>query len=157
MAEQNLAVNRRARYEYDLLERLEAGLVLTGTEIKSIRQGRVNLRDAYARVEKGEAWLHDMHVSPYEAGNRFNVEPKRPRKLLLHRREIGRLIGKTAERGLTLIPTRIYLVRGRAKVELALAKGRKVYDKRRAITEREQQRDVERELSQRERERERFE
>jgi SsrA-binding protein len=144
-----VAVNRRARHEYDILDTVEAGLVLTGTEIKSVRAGRVQLQDAYARIENGEAWLHNVHISPYEQGNRFNVSATRPRKLLLHRREIDRLVGKAQERGLTLIPLSIYLRNGFAKVELAIGKGRKLYDKREAIAERETRREQERALSSR--------
>src|SRR2546423_1682919 len=114
-----VALNRRARHEYDIEETVEAGLVLTGTEIKSVRAGRVQLQDSYARVDDDEAWLHNLHVSPYEQGNRANVEAVRPRKLLLHRKEIDRLLGKAQERGLTLVPLSVYLRNGFAKVELA--------------------------------------
>jgi len=127
---QMIANNRRARHDYHIEETMEAGIVLQGTEVKSLRLGRVNLRDSFARVEKGEVFLYDMHISPYEQGNRFNHDPLRVRKLLLHKREIKRLIGKTREEGYTLIPTRLYFSRGKAKVELALAKGKKLYDKR---------------------------
>jgi SsrA-binding protein len=144
-----VVVNRRARHEYDIEDTVEAGLVLTGTEIKSIRAARVQLQDAYARVEDGEAWVHNMHIAPYEQGNRANVDSRRPRKLLLHRREIDRLLGKAQERGLTLVPLSVYLRRGFAKVELAVAKGRKLYDKREAIADREIKRDQERALSER--------
>jgi SsrA-binding protein len=144
-----VVVNRRARHEYDVEETLEAGIVLTGTEIKSVRAGKVQLADAYARVEDGEAWAHGIHIAPYEQGNRFNVEAVRPRKLLLHRREIDRLLGKAQERGLTLVPLSIYLRNGFAKVELAIARGRKLYDKREAIAAREARRDQERALSER--------
>lgn len=142
-----IVTNRKARHQYDIEETYDAGLVLTGTEIKSIRAGKANLTDAYATLQGGEAWLHQMHVSPYEAGNRFNVEPRRSRKLLLHRRELNRLIGKTKQKGLTLIPLSLYLQRGYAKVELGLAKGRRIYDKRQAIAEREARRDMERALA----------
>lgn len=125
-----IANNRRASHDYFLEEKLEAGIVLQGTEVKSLRQGKVNLRDSFARVENGEVFLYDMHISPYEQGNRFNHDPIRPRKLLLHKREIRRLIGKTREDGFTLIPTRLYFTRGKCKVEIALAKGKKLYDKR---------------------------
>ncbi|MBI3909460.1 MAG: SsrA-binding protein SmpB [Armatimonadetes bacterium] len=138
--------NRRARYEYEILETVEAGLVLTGTEIKSIRAGQVQIQDAYARVENGEVWLYQMHIAPYEQGNRFNVEPRRPRKLLLHRSQIERLLGKAQERGLTLVPLSLYLRRGFAKVELAVARGRKLYDRRQAIAEQEARREAERAL-----------
>ena len=144
-----VTVNRRARHEYDVEDTLEAGLVLTGTEIKSVRAGKVQLADAHARIEDGEAWLHGVHISPYEQGNRNNVPAVRPRKLLLHRKEIDRLLGKAQERGLTLVPLSIYLRNGFAKVELAIARGRKLYDKRQAIAAREASRDQERALSER--------
>lgn len=144
-----IAVNRRARHDYDVLETFDAGLVLTGTEIKSVRARRVALRDAYAGIEGGEAWLYNMHISPYEAGSRHNPDPKRRRKLLLHRREIDRMLGRTVEKGLTLVPLRIYLQRGYAKVAIGLARGKREYDKRRAIAERETRREEERALSER--------
>lgn len=141
-----VASNRRARHEYFIDETVEAGLVLTGTEIKSIRAGKVNLQDAHARVENGEAWLHGLNIAAYSHGNRFNVEPQRPRKLLLHRREIDRLLGKAQERGLTLIPLSLYLRNGFAKIDLAIARGKKLYDKRQSLADREARREVEREL-----------
>jgi SsrA-binding protein len=144
-----VVANRKARHEYDIEDTVEAGLVLTGTEIKSIRAGRVQLADAFARVDDGEVWLHNVHIAPYEQGNRFNVDPVRPRKLLLHRREIDRLLGKAQERGLTLVPLGIYLRNGFAKVDLAIGRGRKLYDKREAIAAREARRDQERALSER--------
>ena len=122
--------NRRARHDFFIEDTMEAGIVLQGTEVKSLRMGKVNLRDSYARVENGEVFLYGMHISPYEQGNRFNHDPLRPRKLLLHKREIRRLLGKTREDGYTLVPTRLYFTRGKAKVELALARGKKLYDKR---------------------------
>ena len=125
-----IAVNRQASHNYDLLEKFEAGLVLTGTEIKSAREGRVNLRDAYGLVKAGEVWLLNCHISPYSHGNFANHDPLRTRKLLLKRSEINRLIGRTTERGLTLVPLRMYLKEGLLKCELALAKGRKIHDKR---------------------------
>jgi len=137
---QMIANNRRARHDYHIEETMEAGIVLQGTEVKSLRLGRVNLRDSFARVEKGEVFLYDMHISPYEQGNRFNHDPLRVRKLLLHKREIKRLIGKTREEGYTLIPTRLYFSRGKAKVELALAKGKKLYDKRESKAKQEAER-----------------
>jgi SsrA-binding protein len=146
MAE-TVALNRKARYEYDISETFEAGLVLTGTEIKSVRAGKVSLADAYARVERGEAWLIGAHIAPYEAGNRYNHEPKRDRKLLLHRTEIDELMGRASAKGLTVVPLRLYLSRGRAKIELGLARSRKLYDRRRAIAEREMKREVEREMA----------
>ncbi|MGQ9512263.1 SsrA-binding protein SmpB [Thermodesulfitimonas sp.] len=138
--------NRKARHDYFIFETFEAGMVLTGTEVKSLRAGRGNLKESYARVENGELWLYDMHISPYEQGNRFNHEPKRPRKLLMHKGEIMRLWGRTREKGLTLVPLRCYFKDGRAKVEIALAKGKKVYDRREEIAAREAKREVERAL-----------
>ena len=127
---QDVAVNRQAFHNYEILEKLEAGIVLTGTEIKSARDGRVNLKDAYGLVKAGEVWLLNCHISPYSHGNYANHDPLRTRKLLLNRSEIRRLIGKTTEKGLTLVPLRVYLKNGRLKCELALAKGRKLHDKR---------------------------
>src|SRR5438445_609594 len=138
--------NRRARHEYLIEETVEAGMVLTGTEIKSIRAGKVNLQDAYARIENGEAWLYNMHVSPYEQGNRMNVDPVRPRKLLLKRSELHRLFGKVQTSGLTLVPLSLYIRNGFAKLDLALARGKKLYDKRQAIAEREAEREADRVL-----------
>jgi len=129
-AERLLSANRQAAHNYFLLERLEAGLVLSGTEVKAVREGQAQLRDSYAAIEGGEAWLHNAHISPYSHGNRENHVPTRPRKLLLHRQEIHKLIGKTREKGLALIPTRFYLKNGRIKCELALARGKKHHDKR---------------------------
>ena len=134
--------NRRARRNYDVLDTVEAGLVLTGTEIKAIREGRVNLSDAYGKPEGGELWLVNMHIAQYSAGSRNNHEPTRPRKLLLHRDEIIRLSRQVSERGLTLVPMRLYIRRHRAKVELGVARGRKLYDKRRAMIEREREREA---------------
>jgi len=148
---ETIAVNRRARHDYDILETFDAGLVLTGTEIKSVRARRVALGDAYAAIEQGEAWLYNMHISPYEPGSLYNPDPKRRRKLLLHRREIDRLLGRTIERGLTLVPLRLYLQRGYAKVAIGLARGKRQYDKRKAIAEREARREEERALSERQR------
>ncbi|HWH37279.1 MAG TPA: SsrA-binding protein SmpB [Candidatus Limnocylindrales bacterium] len=145
---ETVAVNRRARHEYEISDTFEAGLVLTGTEIKSIRAGKANLADAYARVEKGEAWLVGAHIAPYEAGNRYNHEPRRDRKLLLHRSQIDELMGRASAKGLTVVPLRLYLTtKGRAKVELGLARGKQLHDKRRAIAERDMRRDAERELA----------
>ena len=138
--------NRRARHDYHLLERLEAGLVLTGTEVKSLRDGRAHLRNAYADVRDGEVWLVGAHISEYEQGNVANHDPDRDRKLLLHRREIASLIGKVRERGLTVVPTRLYFKDGRAKVELAVARGKEARDKRRDIARREADRQIERAL-----------
>jgi SsrA-binding protein len=146
MTEQLIATNRRARHEYHIEESLEAGLALTGTEVKALRAGRVSLGEAFARVEGGEVWLHHLHIPPYAAGNIFNHEPLRRRKLLLHRTQIRRLAGKAEQKGYTLIPLRLYFTRGVAKVELALARGKKLYDKREAIGQREARRQAERAL-----------
>jgi SsrA-binding protein len=145
----DVATNRQAGFRYHLLDRLEAGIVLRGSEVKSLREGGVQLKDAYAEVRDGEVWLRNMHIAPYKAAARENHDPDRPRKLLLHRREIERLVGQTAERGLTLVPTRIYFSGPRAKVELALARGKDTRDKRRSIKERETRREIERALSER--------
>ena len=145
----DVATNRQASFRYDLLERLEAGIQLQGSEVKSVRDGGVQLKDAYAEVHDGEVWLQNMHIAPYKPAARENHEPERPRKLLLHRREIERLIGKTAERGLTIVPTRVYFKGPRAKVEIALAKGKDQRDKRRSIKDREQKREMQRALSER--------
>ena len=131
-----IATNRRARHEYDILDRIEAGIVLTGTEIKALRANRANIGDAYAKPEGGELWLHNLHISQYAAGNSANHDPTRPRKLLLHKMQIRRLSRDVSEKGFTLVPLRIYLKRHLAKVELALAKGRQRHDKRRAIIDR---------------------
>jgi SsrA-binding protein len=145
MPDKTISVNRRARHEYAVSETLEAGLVLTGTEIKSIRAGKVNLADAYARIEHGEAWLIGAHIAPYEQGNRYNHEPLRTRKLLLHRDQIAELTGMTQAKGLTLVPLKLYIRDGLAKVELGIARGKKAHDKRRTIAERDQRRELERE------------
>ena len=142
----DVAVNRQARYRYQLLDKWEAGMVLTGTEVKSLRGGNVQLKDGYASVRDGEVWLHNVHIPPYGPATRENHEPERPRKLLMHRREIERLIGKTKEKGLTLVPTRLYFKGRHAKVEIALARGKDVGDKRQAIKERELKREMERAL-----------
>jgi SsrA-binding protein len=143
-----IAVNRRARHEFSIDDTIEAGLVLTGTEIKSVRAGKVNLADAFARIERGEAWLVGAHIAPWDTGNRFNHEAKRDRKLLLHRDEIDELLGKTKSKGLTLVPLRLYVSgRGHAKVELGLGKGKQLHDRRRDIAERDARREVERELA----------
>jgi SsrA-binding protein len=137
--------NRRARYDYLVLDSFECGIVLAGSEVKSIRAGRANLQDAYARVEDGELWLHGMHIAPYEF-SRAELDPTRRRKLLLHRKEIDRLAGRIAEKGLTVVPLRIYFKNGRAKVELGLARGKEGVDKRQAIADRDVQREIQREL-----------
>jgi SsrA-binding protein len=135
-----VAVNRKALHDYEILDKVEAGLVLTGTEIKSIRAGKVDLRDAYARVQDGELWLHGAHIAPYDSGSYMNHEPKRPRKLLVHRNQISELGAQTAEKGLTLAAIRMYLKNHHAKVELGVARGKRQYDKRRAIMDRERER-----------------
>jgi SsrA-binding protein len=144
-----VAENRRARHDFHLLERLEAGIALTGTEVKSLREGRATLQGAFGEVREGEVWLVGAHIGEYAQGNVANHEPERDRKLLLHRREISSLIGKVSERGLTLVPTRLYFKDGRAKVELALARGKEARDKRRDIAEREAKRQIERALKDR--------
>jgi len=146
MAE-TVAVNRKARHDYLITDTFEAGIVLTGTEIKSVRAGKVTLSGAYARVDRGEAWLIGAHIAPYEAGNRYNHEPKRDRKLLLHRTEIDQLVGRASAKGLTIVPVRLYLNRGRAKVELGLARAKQLHDRRRDIAERDSRRDVEQQMS----------
>jgi SsrA-binding protein len=144
MAEHTVALNRRARHDYAIEQTLEAGLVLTGTEIKSIRAGRANLAEAYARVERGEAWLIGAHIAPYEQGNRNNDEPTRTRKLLLHRDQIAELVGRVQSKGYTLVPLRLYLKDGLAKLEIGIARGKKTHDKRRSIAERDMRRELER-------------
>jgi len=139
-----VAGNRRAYHDYFIDETMEAGLVLTGTEVKSVRAGRVNLREAYARIENGEAFLWNAHISPYENGNRFNHEPQRTRKLLMHRSEISRLNTTIKKKGYTLVPLRMYFRHNVAKVELGLARGKKLYDKRDSIADRDAKRDIER-------------
>ena len=146
MAEKLIAENRRARHDYHLLERVEAGLVLTGTEVKSLREGRVTLAQSFADIRDGEAWLHGVEIAVYDHGNRANHEPDRPRKLLLHRREIDSLYGQVREKGLTVVPTRLYFKDGRAKVELAVARGKERRDKRRDVVERDAKRQIERAL-----------
>ena len=146
-----VATNRKAGRDYHLDDRREAGLVLMGTEIKSIRAGRVNLADGYVQVRDGELWLINVHIAPYDPAGRYGHEPRRPRKLLLHRREIDRLISRVQERGYTIVPVRLYLKEGRAKVEIALARGKRKYDKRQAISKRDAQRDIERALKERDR------
>ena len=142
----DVATNRQASYRYHLLDKLECGMVLTGTEVKSLRAGNAQLKDGYAAVHDGELWLHNVHIPPYQPAAGFNHDPDRSRKLLVHRRELERLMGKTQERGLTLVPTRMYFSGPRAKVEVALARGKERHDKREAIRAREQRREVERAL-----------
>jgi SsrA-binding protein len=145
----DVATNRRARHKFKLLEKMEAGIELRGSEVKSLREGKASINEAYAVVNDGEVWLRGAHIPPYLPASMQNHEPERPRKLLLHRREIERLIGKTAERGLTLVPTRIYFKGPRVKVELALATGKEGRDRRREISDRDQRREIERDYKQR--------
>ena len=151
MAIKIIATNRKARYQYQFDDTYEAGLVLMGSEIKSIRAGRVSLQEGFVLFEEGEAWLVNVHIAQYDAASRQNHEPKRRRKLLLHRREIDRLHGRTREKGYTVIPTKLYLKDGRAKVEIALARGKKQYDKRQTIAKRDSKRQVERAIKERHR------
>jgi SsrA-binding protein len=143
--------NRKARHDYHILETFEAGISLQGTEVKSLRGGKANLNDAFARIEDGEIFLYNMHISPYEQGNRFNHDPKRPRKLLMHKYEINKLFGTVKEKGLTLIPLRVYFSKGKAKVELALAQGKKLYDKRQDLAAKDARKDMDRALKERQR------
>ncbi|HEV3072528.1 MAG TPA: SsrA-binding protein SmpB [Solirubrobacteraceae bacterium] len=140
----DVASNRYARYRYELLEKLECGVELQGTEVKALRESGAQLKDGYVNVREGELWLHSVHIPPYAPASRENHEPERPRRLLAHRREIDRLMGQVKERGFTLVPTRIYFAGGRAKVEIALARGKDLYDKRQTLKERESKRDMER-------------
>jgi SsrA-binding protein len=138
-----IAENRKAYHDYTVEERMEAGIELSGTEVKSIRLGKVNMNDSYAAVDQGELWLYDMHISPYEQGNRFNKDPIRPRRLLMHKREILRIFGIVRQDGLTLIPTRLYFKNGRVKLEISLARGKKTYDKRDSEARKQASRDIE--------------
>jgi SsrA-binding protein len=144
-----VATNRKAGHEYFLLERFEAGIALQGSEIKSIRAGQISLAEAYVRVDGQEAWLEDAHIAPYEQAGQFNHEPRRPRRLLLHRREIRELWDEARQKGMTIVPTRVYLKNGRAKLEIAVAKGKKLYDKRQAIAKRDAEREIERDVRRR--------
>lgn len=139
-----VALNRKARHDYFLEDEFEAGLSLLGTEVKSLRQGRINLKDSYARIKKGEVFVHQMHIGPYPFAHHGNHEPLRPRKLLLHKSEIKRLYGKVNERGYSLVPLNVYFLNGKAKMTLALARGKRKYDKREAIRQRDQKREMER-------------
>ncbi len=150
MAEELIATNREARHNYHILESVEAGIELKGAEVKSLREHRANLNDSFARIEEDEIYLYNMHISPYPQAGRFNPDPKRRRKLLLHKTEIKRLLGQLTQKGLTLIPLKIYFKRGMAKVELALAKGKKLYDKREAIRRRESEMELRRALRRKE-------
>ncbi len=148
MGESTIALNRRARHEFSIEDTLEAGLVLTGTEIKSIRAGHVSLQEAYARIERGEAWLVGAHIAPFAGGNRLNHEAKRSRKLLLHRDEIDELLGKTKSKGLTIVPLRLFIDgRGHAKLEIGLGRGKQLHDRRRDIAERDARRDLDRQMA----------
>jgi SsrA-binding protein len=144
-----VATNRKAVRDFFLQDRVEAGIVLQGTEIKSVRAGQVSLREAYVRIQDGEAWMMNAHIAHYDPASQFNHDPRRPRKLLLHRRQIQKLFEKVRARGFTLIPTKMYLIRGRAKVEIALAKGKRKYDKRREIAKRDAEREIARAARQR--------
>ena len=144
MPEKTVALNRKALHDYEIIERVEAGIALTGSEIKSIREGKISLQEAYARPERGEMWLLGAHIAPYAAASQFGHEPRRRRKLLLHRYQIRELAREVEQRGLTLVPLRLYLKDGKAKLELALARGRREYDKREVIARREAQREMER-------------
>ncbi len=146
VAPDDVATNRQASFRFELLDRLECGMVLTGTEVKALRDGSAQIKDGYASIDSGELWLHNVHIPPYAPASRENHEPERPRKLLAKRREIERLSARVKERGLTLVPTRIYFKDGRAKVEIALGQGKDRFDKRGSIREREQKRDVDRAL-----------
>ena len=141
-----ISQNRKARHDYEIQETFEAGLVLTGPEVKSLRLGRANLKDGYARLQNGEVFLHEIHISPYENSPLHEQDPTRTRKLLLHRQEIKKLTGKIVEKGLTLVPLRIYFRKGKVKVELAVAKGKKLYDKREAIRKKDMERESERQI-----------
>lgn len=151
MPDRVFATNRKAFHDYHILESLEAGLVLTGTEVKSIRAGKIQLREGFARIERGEAWLHNTHIAQYDQGNRYNHEPTRVRKLLLHHGQIDHLAGKTREAGATLVPLKLYEKKGRLKLELGLARGKRQYDKRVALAERESKREIERAIRDRQR------
>jgi SsrA-binding protein len=146
-----ISTNRKAHHLYHILESYEAGIALVGTEVKSLRLGRANLKDSYAMVEKGEIYLHNMHISPYDQASRFNHDPTRTRKLLMHKKEIKRLLGKTVEKGLTLVPLRLYFKGNVAKVELALVIGKKMYDRRKDIKDREVKRELRRALKEKQR------
>jgi SsrA-binding protein len=145
-----VATNRKARFEYFLLEHYEAGLSLQGSEIKSIRAGQVSLAEAYVRVEGRQAWLMEAHIAPYAQANRYNHDPRRPRRLLLHRKELRELWDAVRQKGVTIVPTRVYLKEGRAKLEIAIGKGKKLHDKRQAIAQREAEREIERQMQRRE-------
>jgi SsrA-binding protein len=144
VSDKQFANNRKAFHDYEILETVEAGLVLTGTEVKSVRESRISVREAYVRIERGEVWLIGAHIAPYAQGKRYNHEPVRPRKLLLHRGQIGHLIGKVQEGGMTMVPLRVYDRRGHVKVEVGLARGKKLWDKRQSLAKREATREMDR-------------
>lgn len=146
MSQRLVAKNKKAFYEFEVLERYEAGLALQGTEVKSLREGKVNLKESFARVKNGEVWLEGCHISPYTHGNIHNHDPIRPRKLLLHRREISQLIGKVEQKGLTLVPLSLYFTKGKAKLELAVARGKKLHDKRETARRKAMERDIQAQL-----------
>jgi len=150
-SDRTITANKKAFHDYLILDSFEAGLVLTGTEIKSIRQGRVNIRDSYAKSQNGELWLMNAHIAQYKEGNRYNHEPTRPRKLLLHKKEIRYLTNEVAKKGLTLVPLKMYLKNGRAKVEVGVAKGKKLHDKRISIRQRDTERQIEKAIKTRKR------
>jgi SsrA-binding protein len=145
--EKIIATNRKARHDYHVIDTMETGIVLTGTEVKSLREGKANLKDSYARVQNEEVYLYNTHISPYSEGSYNNHEPLRQRKLLLHKKEIRKLIGKVQEKGLTMVPLKLYFKNGKVKVELAIVRGKKMYDKRRDIDKRESEREIKRHLS----------
>ncbi len=151
MSERIITQNRKARHDYHIVDTMEAGIVLQGTEVKALRDGKVNLKDSYANVQDNELFLHNVHISPYSHGNINNHDPVRSRKLLLHRKEIKKLIGKTQEKGLTLVPLKLYFKNGKVKVELAIARGKKLYDKRHDIAKRDAERELKRALKERQR------
>lgn len=146
----DIAKNKKARFEYEIIETFEAGIVLQGTEVKSLRTGKANIQDAFAKIKKGEVFIHQMHISPYEMGNRYNHDPMRIRKLLLHKKEIKRLTGKLQEKGLTLVPLKLYFKNGKVKIQLGLGKGKTTYDKRHTLKQKEAKRDMERAIKYRE-------
>ncbi|MCC6730773.1 MAG: SsrA-binding protein SmpB [Chthonomonadales bacterium] len=149
-ARRTVLTNRRARHEYEILDTIDAGIELRGTEVKSIRAGQVDIQDAYARIENGQVWLHNMHVRPYEHGSHWNEEPRRPRRLLLHRREIGQLRVRVEHKGLSLVPLSLFFQRGYAKLEIGLGRGKRLYDRREAIARRDEERQRQRDLAARE-------
>ncbi|KAA3662696.1 MAG: SsrA-binding protein SmpB [Calditrichaeota bacterium] len=148
MSEKIITVNRKARHDYEIIDTFEAGLVLLGTEVKSLRDGKANLKDSYARLYNGEMWLHGTHISVYSHGTYNNHDPERQRKLLLHKKELRKLIGRVEEAGLTLVPLKLYFKRGKAKVQIALARGKRQYDKRHDIAKRDAQREIARKMKQ---------